>query len=240
MTEIQGIAVSLSAIIATITFIVSVVGQIRARRSEGIEKWQRAAVQQIFQSSKEPLSFDEIGQKYRNESIAYRHHKLRGEDLAPQTLRLIIMNLVTDQIIIQLSNDNYMLNSELARINSMRDVFLAAQTNSATAQTSFMDTMISGMMAGMKEVIPTHIAQESQTSSQVFNFIQDEPFKFTVGDMALKVSQTLKLEPDIVRAHIIKLIARKWLTTDSHGRLGLGIQSHTLSANAIDDDDDER
>ena len=124
LAEIYYVSVSISAVAATAAFIIAMVSQSRQRRILSIQKWQRAVVQQICQSKDQSFSFEEIGQRYRNEAVAYREFDLSGNDLSPQTLRLILMQMITDRIIIQDGGDKYRAATSSAGVESYKQAMV--------------------------------------------------------------------------------------------------------------------
>ena len=65
-------------------------------------------------------------------------------------------------------------------------------------------------------------------SAQVFNLIADEPFRYTVGDLAIRLSKELQMELDTIRGYVTQLLAKQWLVTDDKNRLGLGANKGQL------------
>jgi hypothetical protein len=234
INDIHSIAVAISAVVATVTFLIAVAGQFRARRENAVGKWQRALIQQIFQNVDDSLSFDDIAQRYRNEAVAYRQYNLQGEDLSPQTLRLILTTMVTDGIVHQRGKDHYALSTPQSPMASMRTVMQELQGASHTSMSENMTNMISSMMANMRDLVPAHQLKQDNISQYVFNIISDEPFRYTVSDMAIKTSQYLNFEVNEVRAQILQMLAKKWLTLDDKARLGMGVKPDVVS---LDEED---
>ncbi|WP_459966106.1 hypothetical protein, partial [Mycoplasmoides pneumoniae] len=105
LSDIYYVTVSISAVAATAAFIISLIDQARERRNLAIQKWQRAVIQQIFQGTVRVLSFDEIAQRYRNEAVGYGKYNLKAEELSPQALRLVLLEMVEQDILEQRKED---------------------------------------------------------------------------------------------------------------------------------------
>jgi hypothetical protein len=235
LAEIYYVSVSVSAVAATVAFIIAMVSQSRERRTLSIQKWQRAVIQQICQSKDQSFSFEEIGQRYRNEAVAYRQFNLSGDDLSPQTLRLILMQMISDRIIIQEGGDKYRAATSSSGIENYKQAMVEVNTMQHAETVGMQQVFMKDMLAGMMSMIPPSIASEGRMSAQVFNLIADEPFRYTVGDLAIKLSKELQIELDTIRGYVTQLLAKKWLVTDDRNRLGLGTNKGQLPIIGPDD-----
>ncbi|MGJ4909671.1 hypothetical protein [Bradyrhizobium sp. HKCCYLS2033] len=233
LPDIYYVTVSVSAVAATVAFIISVVDQIRERRNDTIQRWQKAVVQQIFQASPNVLSFDEIAQRYRNEAVAFRIYNLKAEELSPQTLRLVILEMVQQDILEQRRGDKYSLKSFDSGIEGYTEMFTAQQSALAAIQKASTASFLSEMGSQMQ----THINYLSRLSNEVFNLIGEEPFRYTISDISIRVSQKVNAPIDMIRGHVVELVARKMLQTDERGRLGLGTNADRSMMSDSDSDD---
>jgi hypothetical protein len=218
LSEIYYVTVSISAIVATITFIVSVFKDAGERRERDIQKWQRALVQQILQNETDGISFDGLIQRYRNEAVAFKQHNLKGEDLSPQSMRLILTRMITDRLVEQLGGDKYRLTVPSRAIDVMRDS-MASVFGGEQGQ---MAAVMQKMMIGMMDRVPAHLAVEKAVQASVLNLLNDEPFRHSIAEVAVKLSSILSLGADEIRAQILQMMAKKWIANDDRGRLGLG------------------
>lgn len=222
LADVYYVTVSISALAATTAFILSVVRESRERRRAAIQNWQRAVIQQIFQTVPEALSFEEIAQKYRNEAVGYRLYNLRGDDLSPQSLRLILVRMISDQILEQKGQDCYSLNSPVSKLAEYRKTIEEQYTKQAESALAMSDKSMHAIMAAMKDNMREHVTFLSRISNEIFNIVGDEPFKYSTADLSIKASQKLNVAIEMIRGHIVGMIARKELQADERGRVGIG------------------
>ena len=78
------------------------------------------------------------------------------------------------------------------------------------------------MISEMTNQLQTHMAFATRISNDVFNIIGDEPFRYAVSDLSIKVSQKMNAPIDVVRGIVMELIARKMLEANDRGKVGLG------------------
>lgn len=222
LSDIYYVTVSISAVTATAAFIISLIDQARERRNLAIQKWQRAVIQQIFQGTVRVLSFDEIAQRYRNEAVGYGKYNLKAEELSPQALRLVLLEMVEQDILEQRKEDKYSLKSFDSGVESYKEAQAELMNNHNSAMAALQKSNAATMISEMTNQLQTHMAFATRISNDVFNIIGDEPFRYAVSDLSIKVSQKMNAPIDVVRGIVMELIARKMLEANDRGKVGLG------------------
>ncbi|RXG84697.1 hypothetical protein [Bradyrhizobium zhanjiangense] len=237
LSDIYYITVSISAVAATAAFIISVIDQIRERRELAVQKWRRAVIQQMFQGSSRVLSFDEIAQRYRNEAVGYASYNLKADELSPQSLRLVLLEMIHQLILEQRKEDKYSLRSFDSGVESYKEAQAELMSSHSTAMAALQDSNAARMISEMGNQLQTHIAFVGRISNEVFNLIGDEPFRYTISDLSIKVSQKLNAPIEVVRGQIVQLVARKMLQADERGRVGLGANVDRSAISDFEPDD---
>jgi hypothetical protein len=228
LAEIYYLTVSISAVAAVVTFIISARKDANERRIAAIRKWQRALIQQILQSGSGELSFDEILQRYRNEAVAYRQYNLQGDDLSPQSMRLILIEMITQRILEQVGSDRYVLSIPRESIKAYKEVMSGGQDR----MTALSNQALATMLAGMRDTVPAHIESRQKIVEELLGIVSDEPFRYNVAEVSIRIAQRLQMEVEVVRAQVLQCLALKYVGTDDRGRIGLnpsyaGVIHHT-------------
>ena len=184
LPDLYYVTVSISAVAATAAFIISVVGQIYERRNLAILKWQRAVVQQIFQNASRVLSFDEIAQRYRNEAVGYRNYNLKADELSPQALRLVLLQMIKEDILEQRREDKYSLKSFDSGIEAQKE----AQSELMNIQIKAMGALQQSSAASMTSIMKDQIQGKGYTArtSDQDNFVLRSVFLITTTPMYLR------------------------------------------------------
>jgi hypothetical protein len=209
IAEISGGAIAVSAGVGAVTLFIGLIDRRRQSRKDAIEsrkdairKWQRTAIQEIFQKSSTPLLFDDIATRYRSEAVAYKDYDLTGTDLSRQELRFVLIDMIKDDIIGQSNGDMYALAQHGP---------LPASTDVKHLFDSFMYMM--GSYAKRES--------ERDVEKLVLQFVYDDPHKFSLPELAGKVVQSTNMEFDGARSLITRFITERRVLVDKAGKLYL-------------------
>ncbi|WP_128936083.1 hypothetical protein [Bradyrhizobium zhanjiangense] len=182
-------------------------------------------------------SFDEIAQRYRNEAVGYASYNLKADELSPQSLRLVLLEMIHQLILEQRKEDKYSLRSFDSGVESYKEAQAELMSSHSTAMAALQDSNAARMISEMGNQLQTHIAFVGRISNEVFNLIGDEPFRYTISDLSIKVSQKLNAPIEVVRGQIVQLVARKMLQADERGRVGLGANVDRSAISDFEPDD---
>jgi hypothetical protein len=224
-TFLAQVSVALSAIVATATFVVKVVGDRGHLRAQKLLDWQETVIHQMFQRSAGPLTFDEITQRYRSEAAAFTRHDIAKEELTADALRSILIRMVRGRILDQKGSDSY----ALLRLRDEKDE--AFPTDLLNMFGQFMGGVsggkspdaigVSGLFPAVSQMIEQRMGAAWAIEDAVVTLARDEPFKYSVSDLVLHISRRYRIDDDeFVRAAIYKLISGRQIVQDSNGRLG--------------------
>jgi hypothetical protein len=101
-----------AAIIAVITFVLSVNSDMSRHKKEEIELWKNVVVYDIISKAGEKgISFDTIKEKYSIESVSYKK-EIPKADLQPNELKRIILKLIAGGAIENINGTTYRFNTD--------------------------------------------------------------------------------------------------------------------------------
>lgn len=202
-SQVQPAAVALSAIVATATFLISVIANWKIRRNDEVRGWQEAVIQGIFQRGKtEELTFGDIQTAYRSEAAVYREIKLTDAELSDGKLRQILVSLIDKRVIEQVTFDRYILAIHVQRlIPKMSD---------------FLD-----LSSALKSQM-TRSSEHSEIADKVVAFIYDNNFKYTLPDVVVRLSTDLQLDVAKLRSVILRLASSESVIIREDTFVGVG------------------
>ena len=219
----QMLILTLSAAIAAIAFTYSVAVRRRERRDSEILRWQRGIVHSIFQVSRsESLSFDDIIKAYRSEASATPRDFIEPEKLTREALRQILMDLISARVIDQLGNDAYTLNLALGAPEFPQDfaVFIREALQNMESDTKMRTSLANaGGIEAMMDELRKRTFGDMDTANQVLALVSDDPSKYAVADLVLKLSKTSGLPSEAIQAQIVRLLTKGELALDGADKL---------------------
>jgi hypothetical protein len=111
MEYIGSIPVAISALVATATFIVSVVLRRRTEREQEVARWQRVVVYSIVNELRN-ATFKDIKSRYLENAAQVSTFRLPKEEIQDDALRRILLELMRDDIVVQDSQGSYRISAK--------------------------------------------------------------------------------------------------------------------------------
>lgn len=204
---VREIAIGLSAIVATLTFILKVQGDSRARRKSEVLSWQSTVIHALFQNPQtDSLKFEDVLQRYRTEAFAFPKHTIKKDELTEDALREILIALVKSGCVLQLGEDKYKLKKDREFGTELAPIM-------ANALQSF---------AANPPQLQQMLTQQLIVTDQIVNLISENPARYTMSDVILKVSSNNQIPQERTTSIIRRLINSGLLEEGADGRFNLG------------------
>lgn len=234
LEEISFLAAAVSAVVATLTFIVFVWNSLSASKNEEKRDWQRVVISEIFQQHPEKFfSFAELLEKYRSASVDYNGTPLKRSELTKNALRRIIVDLVSSRIIDQFHEDRYKLNStdwdereekSLAGLSAtmhevMGPLVAASQKRSTDAMQKLMGERDFGDV--LEEVISSQMSKQEAISASVMNFFHENPARYSGLEAAAKLTSELTEDVAVIQAKVNELLVAGTLSAAPDGKISV-------------------
>lgn len=210
----ESASVGTSAIAAVLTF----VGYIQQQRTEikrkKILSWQQTIIHSLFQKSSNIWhSFDDIKRDYRSEATA-KKKDFGYIDLDEESLRNILISMMSSRIIDQKGGDMYCLAT------------LSEDSMNSSMQ-SFMGPLFSKLLElspnitsspdSIGTLIKSKIDDEQLATVTILSTIAEQNNRLTMSDVVLKTSKQTGLDQTYVQAELIKLISNRTVSSnDNH------------------------
>lgn len=215
---IRDLAVTASAVAGALTFIIKVRDDTRAREKVAVLDWQQSVIHLIFQKSTNKwLSFEQIKQSYRSESMAFAEGKLTPKHLSDDGLRLILIKMVSARVIDQRGGDEYALLT-LDKPIEPEPPFMAAFQNFIENITGAHPGQMD-VFSSVSESIQTRISDSYAIEDAIISAVGDEPGRYAIADLVLKVSRQVVASDDHVRATIHQHLSKGTFREDERGKL---------------------
>ena len=234
---VRGVAIAVSAVVAMLTFVISSLSERRKRRSVDVRQWQKVVIAELFQSkTKGTMTFDEILRSYQAEANEFSNVKLKSGELSRQTLRRILVELVSGGIIEQGEGDNFLLNSfQIHSATHRAEMEKSFQANMKRSEEFFMSAVMpesrgsmEAMSASLSSVIEKIGSAEGASRkivAEIVNRVHESPGKMRASDVILAVSQVTDAPPAVVRLQCNLALSGGVLTEDTEGLLWPPIKS---------------
>jgi hypothetical protein len=222
LTALQSLAVTASAIVATITLVVAVLDRLRNQRRERVEDWQRVIVQKAMQTAIEPLSLDQILRRYRTEATAFATYSIKPDELSSDALRKVLIDLIDKGAILQRGEDKYALNTPAA-IESASTFPALMERSSSAMQQRMLDSMAPMMAAALEQTT------QDKVKRAVFRTVGDTPFARTLPDLANHIAKECGVQFDDAKSKIVELLSDKKLIVDDSQRVGISPIANIIS-----------
>jgi hypothetical protein len=219
----QMLVLSVSAAIAAAAFTYSVVVRRNERRDAQIMKWQRGVVHSIFQVNKaERLTFDDIIKAYRSEAAAAPKNFIEPEKLTSAALRQILLDLIAARVIDQLGEDGYTLNLAFRAPEFPQDfaIFMREVLQNMESDTKMRAALAgTGGIDAMMDELRKRTFGDMDTANQVLALVSDDPSKYGVSDLVLRLTRASGLPPEAIQAQIVRLLTKGELFLDGADKL---------------------
>ena len=105
------------------------------------QRWQKTTVQAIIQSEEDRITFDQLKQAYRSFAADHMNKLLKTGDISDEALRNILIDLCSDNVIVQLGRDTYSLTTYPGQIEKAQGInaeMLQLQKTFFEAQLEFL------------------------------------------------------------------------------------------------------
>jgi hypothetical protein len=215
---IRDLAVTASAVAGALTFIIKVRDDTRARDKNAVLDWQQSVIHLIFQKSTNKwLSFEQIKQSYRSESMAFAEGKLTPKHLSDDGLRLILIKMVSARVIDQRGGDEYSLLT-LDKPIEPEPPFMTAFQNYVESITGAHPGQLD-VFSSVTQALQARMNDTFAIEDAVISAVGDEPGRYAIADLVLKVSRDLAASDDHVRSTIHQHLSKGTFREDDRGKL---------------------
>lgn len=208
----ESISVGASAIVGVLTL----AGYLHQQRSEIRKKkilsWQQTIIHSLFQkSSKTWHSFDDIKRDYRSEATA-KNKDFGHIDLDEESLRNILISMMSSRIIDQKGGDMYCLStiSEDSMNSSMQNLInpLIGHFLESVQSPSSPPNIIGS-------IIKSRFDDEKIANSTLISTIAEQNEKLTISDVVLRTSKQTGLDQTYIHAEVLKLVSTGVVSLES-------------------------
>jgi len=207
MSGWESLAVTVSAIVATMAFVFSVWNQYQRQRNQQISRWQKAVIHQMFQkTAMTSLSFEEMQEKYRVEASAFPIN-IKKKELSSEALRVIIMEMVANRIIEQEGEDLY-------TIYNWQN------------QSDIRDERIFDEMQGAIGSLIDSAREPMKIRSELFKILIRNPDKYNISELIIKfqTDNTYDIDSDELMVALTQMVARGDLLENPDKKLSVPSQ----------------
>lgn len=210
--------VAVSAVIAAVSLAVSAWDKRKLQVAEEVRQWQAVVVQTILQPhTTKAMSFDDLLQRYRSEATSFAGVAGKAALVSREELRRVLLALIRDGIVWQAGSDQYYLGYYHGK---------TPDDMSADLEKFRAGLFGEDLFASLRTVLPTDfldgVASDNKVKRSVYALLGSEPFRHTSTETALVRTERFGLRSEDVRAFIATGLAKKEITQDQHGRLGIG------------------
>jgi hypothetical protein len=197
-----GLFTSVSATIATLTFLLSVIQSRKNARSAELRTWQAVALQSYLEKKgKSGASLSDLLQWYRSEASA-AHASLDRADLSESTCRRILIELMDMRIVETMGGGIYRLQT----VDAARDM---------------ISEMVTPMIDSMR------LVGDQKLQKSIYAVIAKAPFAKSLDAVIVEAAENSGEPVDSIRTILAVEVGRKRLEIDKEGRLGFGSAAAT-------------
>lgn len=230
MEELQTLSIGVSAVVAALSLAATAWSQVGRRRDDQLALWRRVVVHQILQRHPGPILFTDILEKFRSEALANEALKVKAKEMSPQAMRAVLMELVRDNVVSQTAKDTYEIydrNGQLGKLDGFQAAMMGSLEGFQASRDA--DGNLPNMMEMMSKIANVDFGKMSEVLHQDFQirncalvWASEEPGRYNLSDLTIKVSKETNIDPDIVKGRIIQLTATGHLLTNGAGKLSVG------------------
>ncbi len=177
-------SVAISAIVACITFVIAVRSAAVKKSADETKNWQKVLITEIFQLGPDKnFSFDDLLSKYRSEASAYQVANLSKSQLSKETLRSILVELVSSRVVEHSAGGNLRLFIE--------DRYKQQEADFSDNRMSVLKGMMAEMMPADIGAVVSQMKQKMEDQidggHHVINSVGQSPGKYRLSDLALEL-----------------------------------------------------
>ncbi len=198
----EAISVAISAIVAVVALIFTLVSARNRRHEDELRVWQRVAVHSFLEKKGvSGAAINEMLQWYRSEASAYLH-VVSKKDLSETALRRVLIELISSHAIEAMGDGKYRLNSPESSRDLMNDEVVPG-----------LASMLKPIMSSMASIT---------FSKAIYAQIAAAPNTLTIADISINVSEESGVPTEEIRGFIAQEMARGRLIQSEDGKLKIG------------------
>lgn len=188
VSKVSGIAI---AIVAVVTFVISVMDNLEERRDNRINSWRKVAIQKALQDAPgNELKITDILTKVRDSAWEASDLDLRKEELSKERIRELLLEMIASGIVDQNKDDIYNLRFAL-KTTSDADKFLGgAWAEDAKKAEKFMLELHNKL-----SMVPGHFSVE-EIFEEIAKPLDINRFEYDMLMHMFRVTGTIEIDED--------------------------------------------
>ena len=213
---VSDIAVAVSAIVAAFSLVLFVIQDRRTRREREIREWQTAIIYRLFiKRFRDPLPISDILSSYRSEAIAKEIGSVPRSELSEHSLLRILTEMCARRLIEPAEMDTFRLfgSQDAPMPDELGGMMNALQQFLGNAK-------VPGDVLDIKSLLKDTVDQEMSIYHRAINIVADEPNRYSVSDLVLRLAKELNVEHERVRSKLLAMV-RNGNLSEEDGRLYL-------------------